>query len=255
MNIHPTALVDSAARIGEGAVIGPWCVIGPRAAIGQGCVIGPYAQVDWAEIGDGAQVGAKSIIGGDPQIYRWKSVDSWVKVGEGALVNEMTIVHRSMYEGGATEIGPRCYVMSQVHIGHDCALDEEVTVTTLAGLSGHVRVGPRAVIGGAAGVHQFVRIGEMAMVGGMSRIVQDVAPFFTVVGAPARAEGLNTYALKKYSIPPAERLELKRAYKTLARSGLSLAGAIEAIGRDQPQTGPVARLRAFLLESERGVTL
>ncbi|MBI4827518.1 MAG: hypothetical protein HY804_01695 [Nitrospinae bacterium] len=182
-------------------------------------------------------------------------MDSWVKVGEGAFINEMTIVHRSMYEGGATTIGPRCYVMSQVHIGHDCALDEQVTVTTLAGLSGHVRVGPRAVIGGAAGVHQFVRIGEMAMVGGMSRIVQDVAPFFTVAGAPARAEGLNTYALKKYSIPPAERLELKRAYKTLVRSGLSLSGAIEAIRGAQPQTGPVERLLAFLSESERGVTL
>ncbi|MGK7346557.1 MAG: acyl-ACP--UDP-N-acetylglucosamine O-acyltransferase [Candidatus Nitrospinota bacterium M3_3B_026] len=253
--MHETAAVDPAAVIGDGVEIGPFCVIGPNVKIGAGARIGAGAQVDWARLGAGARIGANSIVGGDPQIYGWKSVESWVEVGEGSLINELTAVHRSMYEGGATRIGPGCYIMSQSHIGHDCQLGKEVTVTTLAGLSGHVVVGDYAVIGGAVGVHQFVRIGAMAMVGGMTRLVQDVPPYFMVSGVPAEARGLNTYALKKRGVRPKERAALKKAFNILARRGLPLPDAVRALESEVPAEGPVASLIDFVKSSERGLTL
>jgi len=255
MPIHPTAIVDPSAEIDHDVDIGPFCLIGPKVRIGEGCTIGAYTQINWTAMGKRCIVGSKVILGTDPQSYNWTPVDSWVTISDGTFINDCASVHRSMFEGKSTCIGESCYIMAQTHIGHDCVLGREVTVTTLAGLSGHVEVEDYSVIGGAVGVHQFVRIGKMAMVGGLSRIVQDVPPYFTVAGVPAVASGLNTYALRKYDMAPEQRKQLKTAYKTLVRSGLSVKNALAKIINEQPATGPVGDLVGFINKSSRGLTL
>ncbi|MBI5815240.1 MAG: acyl-ACP--UDP-N-acetylglucosamine O-acyltransferase [Nitrospinae bacterium] len=254
-DIHPTAIVDTKATIGEGCVIGPFTVIGPEVTLGAGCVIGPRVSLDWLRAGANVTIGANTLVGGDPQVYNWKNVPSWVEIGDGALINELTAIHRSMYEGKSTVIGAGCFVMTQVHIGHDCQLGKEITVTTLAGLSGHVSVDDYAVIGGGAGIHQFVRVGAMAMVGGMSRIVQDVPPYFTVAGNPAASFGLNAYALKKRGMSLKDRVSLKNAYHILARSNLPLTDAIAKIESQGVAEGPLKNVVEFAKSSERGLTL
>jgi UDP-N-acetylglucosamine acyltransferase len=211
--------------------------------------------MDWTRAGEGVKIGANTIIGGDPQVYRWKNVPSWVEIGAGSFINELTVVHRSAYDGGATVIGPDCYVMTQTHIAHDCILGREVTLTSFAGFAGHVEVGDYAVIGGATAIHQFARIGTMAMVGGMSRISQDVPPYFTVAGSPAQAHGLNVYALRKRGVKPAERLALKKAFHILARSGLPLTEALRVIEETVEPLAPVKGLVEFARSSKRGLTL
>ena len=253
--VSGSSVIHPSARIGEGVEIGPFCHIGPNVTIGDKCVIKPYAMIGWTTLAPGCVIGAKSIIGGDPQYLGWKSVDSYVRIGEGTLVNELTAVHRSIYEGKSTTIGASCYVMSQVHIGHDCVLGDGVIVSTLAGLSGHVELGDRSVVGGAAVFHQFVRVGAMAMVGGASRIVQDVLPCFTVMGNPCQAHGLNTYALRKYEIPSQERINLKKAYKILVRSGLAIPAARRKIEEDLGREGIIGQLLEFMAASKRGFTL
>jgi len=255
VEVHPTAIVSPKAQIGDGCVIGPFSIIGPEVTMGAGCVIGPRVSVEWSKIGANVNVGANSIVGGDPQIYNWKKVSSWVEIGDGAFINELTAVHRSMYEGKTTAIGSGSYIMTQTHIGHDCKIGKEVTMTTLAGLSGHVEVEDYAVIGGAAGVHQFVKIGTMAMVGGMARIVQDVPPYFTVAGNPAESHGLNLYALKKRGVGPKERQALKAAYHILARSNLPVTDAVKKIEDEMPVEGIIKVLVDFAKNSERGLTL
>ncbi|MDH5509694.1 MAG: acyl-ACP--UDP-N-acetylglucosamine O-acyltransferase [Nitrospinota bacterium] len=250
-----SSFVHPDAQVGEGVVIGPFCHIGQNVIIGDKCVIKPYAMLDWAKISSGCVIGAKSIIGGDPQFLNWKSVESYVEVGEGTLINEMVTVHRSIYQGKSTIIGANCFIMSQTHIGHDCALGDEVTFSSLAGLSGHVEVGDRVVVGGAAVIHQFVRVGAMAMVGGASRIVQDVLPAFTVTGNLAQAHGLNTYALRKYGVPSQERISLKKAYKILVRSGLSIPEATRRIEEEIGRDGIIGRTLDFIANSKRGLTL
>jgi len=253
--IHPTAIIDPKAQISPDVVIGPFCVIGPNVTIAGGCVIGARVSMDWTRADEGVKIGANTIIGGDPQIYNWKSVPSWVEIGPGAFINELAVVHRSMREGGATLIGPDCYVMTQTHIAHDCQLGREVTLASLAGFAGHVEVGDFAVIGGATAIHQFARIGTMAMVGGMSRISQDVPPYFTVAGSPAQAHGLNVYALKKRGVKPAGRLALKKAFHILARSGLPLTEALRLIEETVEPLVPVKNLVEFARSSKRGLTL
>ncbi len=246
VSIHETALVDPSAKIGEGSVIGAHSVIGPNTEIGAGCHVDPGAQIQWTILGDNCRVGANSIVGGDPQIYNWKQTPSWVNIGSGSVINELTVISRSMYENGSTSIGEQCYIMAQSHVGHDCKLGAGVTVTTLAGLSGHVTVGDHAVIGGAVGIHQFVRIGTMAMVGGMTRLSQDVPPYFTVVGSPAKSHGLNNYALKKHNVSSESIKALKKAYRILVRSGLPVPAAVEQIEKDLALEGAVANLVEFV---------
>jgi UDP-N-acetylglucosamine acyltransferase len=253
--IHPTAIIDPKAQISPDVVIGPFCVIGPNVTLAGGCVIGQRVSMDWTRASEGVKIGANTIIGGDPQVYGWKSVPSWVEIGPGAFINELSVVHRSAYEGGATAVGPACYIMTQTHIAHDCILGREVTLTSFAGFAGHVEVGDYAVIGGATAIHQFARIGTMAMVGGMSRISQDVPPYFTVAGSPAQAHGLNLYALKKRGVKPAERLALKKAFHILARSGLLLAEALRVIEETVEPLATVKNLVQFARSSKRGLTL
>lgn len=253
--IHHTAIIDPNADISPDAVIGPFCVIGPNVTVADGCVVGERATVNWARIAEGVRIGANTIIGGDPQVYNWKNVPSWVEIGPGAFINELTAAHRSMYENGVTVIGPACYVMTQAHIGHDCRLGREVTVTTLAGLSGHVVVDDYAVIGGAVGIHQFTRIGTMAMIGGMGRIVQDVPPYFLVEGSPAKARGLNVHALKKRGVSPAERRALKKAFHILARSRLTVPEALSVIEQTVEPCAAVKNLVEFARGAKRGLTL
>ena len=253
--IHPTAIVDPRAQISPDVVIGPFSIIGPNVTLAKGCVIGERVSINWTRASEGVKVGANTIIGGDPQVYAWKSVPSWVEIGAGAFVNELTVVHRSMYEEGATVIGPECYVMTQTHIAHDCKMGREVTLTSFAGFAGHVEVGDFAVIGGATAIHQFARIGTMAMVGGMSRISQDVPPYFTVAGSPAQAYGLNVYALRKRGVKPAERLALKKAFHILARSGLPISEAARVIEETVEPSAPVKNLVEFARSSKRGLTL
>ncbi|MBI4665866.1 MAG: acyl-ACP--UDP-N-acetylglucosamine O-acyltransferase [Nitrospinae bacterium] len=253
--IHPTAIVDPNAIIGDGCQIGPFSIIGPNVTLGANCVVGPRVSMDWTRMGANCHVGANTIVGGNPQIYNWKNVPSWVETGDNVFINELTAIHRSMYENGATVIGEGCYVMTQTHMGHDCKLGKGVTVTTLAGLSGHVEVGDYAVIGGAAGIHQFVRIGSMAMVGGMSRIVQDVPPYFIVAGVPCRARGINVIGMRRRGVSRDERNAVKKAFHILNSPSLLLPDAVAKVETDIAQDGAVKELIEFAKTTKRGLTL
>ena len=255
MPIHPTAIVDPNAKLGDGVEVGPFVTIGPNAEIGAGSVISAYAMVNWTLIGKNSKVGAKSIIGGDPQIYEWQKCPSWVKIGDGVTINELTAIHRSMYEGKSTTIGDGCYIMTQVHVGHDCQLGKEVTLTTFSGLSGHVEIDDYAVIGGATGIHQFVRIGSMSMVGGMSKVIKYVLPFFTVTGNPCMPHGLNTLALKKRGVSIQERKEIKEAYKIIVREGLTSKAALEKLTAKGLTSPAASKIISFMKSSRRGLAV
>ncbi len=251
---HSSAIIDPSSEIADDVKVGAYAVIGANVSIDAGSVIGTHAVIDNSVIGKNCFVGSHCVLGGDPQIYGWESVSSSVHIADNVVINELSVIHRSMYEGKTTRIGENCYVMAQSHIGHDCILGQGVTLTTLAGLSGHVQVGDYAVIGGSAGVHQFVRIGTMAMVAGMIKLVQDLPPYFLAEGSPARSRGLNSYALKKYGIHRDERLALKRAFRILT-SRLPIPAAALKIEKEIGKEGAVGEVLSFILDSKRGLTL
>lgn len=251
---HPAAIIDSSAKIADDVTIGAYALIGANVSIDAGSVIGSHTVIDNSVIGKNCFVGAHCVLGGDPQVHGWESLDSSIHIADNVTINELCVIHRSMYEGGATRIGVESYIMAQTHIGHDCVLGKGVTLTTLAGLSGHVHIDDYAVIGGSAGVHQFVRVGKMAMVAGMIKLVQDLPPYFLAEGSPPTSRGLNSYALKKYSVHRDERTALKRAFRIL-KSHLPVPVAVSRIENELGDEGAVGELLSFIQKSERGLTL
>ena len=138
-------------------------------------------------------------------------------------------------------------------MAHNCNFGDYIVISSFSGAAGHVTVEDHAVIGGMSGIHQFVKIGACAMVGGMSKIVQDVCPFVIVDGNPARVVGLNSVGLARNNITPEVRSWLKKAYRTIFRSGLKLYEAIHEMEQDFPPTPEIEHLLRFLRNCERGL--
>jgi len=254
MNIHPTAIVHKEARIDGTAHIGPYAIINANVEIGSQCVIGPHVWLDHARIGDGTKIGGHSLIGGDPQMLKWKDVPSLVRIGKDNDIRELATIHRSKDENAETVLGDGNLIMTNTHVGHDCRIGNNAIITTYAGLSGHVTVHDFAIIGGQAGIHQFVRIGEMAMVGGMARIVQDVAPFMLAEGSPADMRSTNAVGLKRKGYSEKARANIKEAFKILFKSGLNLENARLKLAEIPDDAGEMKKILDFVNSTKRGLT-
>lgn len=253
MAIHPTAFIDSLAVVDPTCEIGPHVVIDGPVRIGRGCWLGPsVVVVGHTEIGAGCFVHSHAVIGDVPQDRKFNGSISSCRIGEGCVIREGVTIHRASVEGAATVVGDRCYLMTNTHVGHDCVLDNEVTLVSGALLGGHVQVGRKAIISGNAGVHQFVRIGELAMIGGVAMISQDIPPF-TMTDHHGAVVGLNSVGLMRDGFTSVDRDEIKNLFKIIYRSGMSFQRAIE-LAAELAVTDAGKRFVAFFNSgSRRGV--
>ena len=254
--IHPTAIVSADAHIGSDVEIGPFAIIGEGCTIGDGCVIAPRAMLERNVIlGTNVKVGSGSILGGDPQDLKFKGEHTTVEVGDGTTIREYSTINRGTTHSFRTSIGKNCFVMSYVHLAHDCHVGDGVILVNSVQLAGHVTVGEKAIVGGASAAHQFVKIGKYAFVGGCSRISQDVPPFIKAVGNPIKLYGLNSVGLQRNDFPEEVVRELKRAYRLFFRSELNVTQAIERAATDLKPYPEVQELLRFVEESGRGVVV
>lgn len=252
--IHDTAVVAPGARIARNVEIGPYAVIGENVEIGEGTVIGPHAVIEgWTSIGKDCHIFQGASIGEVPQDLKFKGEKSYTFIGDRTTIREGATVHRATGEGEETRIGNDCLLMALTHVAHNCIVGNNIIMSNLASLAGHAIVEDRAVIGGMAGVHQFVKIGRNAMVGGMSKIVQDVVPYTLVDGQPGHVVGLNSVGISRAGIPIESRRNIKKAYKILYRSGLSLAQAIAVIEQEVDSCEEVEHFLRFLRNADRGI--
>ncbi|MDR7605838.1 MAG: acyl-ACP--UDP-N-acetylglucosamine O-acyltransferase [Armatimonadota bacterium] len=255
--IHPTAVVHPDARLHPTVRVGPYAVIGPHVEVGEDTVIGPHVVLEgYVRIGRRNRIHAGVVIGSEPQDRSFRGERSYVIVGDENVFREYVQIHRATGDGEATVVGDRNYIMSMVHVAHNCRLGSDIVIVTGSGLAGHVRVDDGAQIGGMAGVHQFVRIGRLGMVGGMAKLTTDVPPFVLVDGVPARARGLNRVGLQRAGVPREEVARLHRAFRMLYREGLSVPHALDRIVAELGEDGLVGELVAFLREhrgSRRGL--
>ena len=253
-NIHPSAVVSDSARLGENVTIGAYCVIGDEVEIGDGSVIGPHAVIEkWTSLGKDCRVYQFASVGAAPQDLKFKGERSFTVIGDRTTIREGATIHRATGEGNETRIGNDCLLMAYIHVAHNCTLGNHVIMSNLASCAGHAIVEDRVVIGGMAGVHQFVKIGRNAMVGGMSKLVQDVVPYTIVDGHPAKVVGLNNVGISRAGIPLESRRLIKKAYKILYRSGLSLPEAIAVIEQEVDSCEEVEHFLRFLRNAERGI--
>ena len=252
--IHETAVIHPGARIGKDVEIGPYSVIGEHVIIGDGTQIGAHVVIDgWTSIGKNCRFFSSACIGMEPQDLKFKGEKSYVFIGDNTTFREFATVNRATGEGEETRVGSNCLLMEYTHIAHNCTIGNYVIMSNNAGCAGHVVVEDRAIISGMSGVHQFVKIGRNAMIGGLSKVVQDVPPFVIADGRPAKVCGLNSVGIARAGISEQTRHNLKKAYKTLYRAGLSLNEAIAVMEQELDSTEEIEHLLRFLRNADRGI--
>jgi len=227
--VHPTAIIDPSACLGQGVTIAPYAVIGPDVELGDRVSVGPHAVVEHATVGNDSRIFPHAFVGTEPQDLKFKGEKTRVRVGSRTTVRECVTVHRGTSASGLTSVGDDCLLMAYVHVAHDCVVGNNVIMANVATLAGHVHVGVGAFIGGLTAVHQFSRIGVGAMIGGGSMVPTDVPPFCMVQGDRAKIVGLNVVGLRRRGTSKEALSALKFAYHTLYSSGLSLADAVSKI--------------------------
>ena len=228
--IHPTAIIDPQAKLDPTVEVAPYAVIGPDVKIGANTKIGAHVVISGhTEIGCDNHIYPGAAIGLEPQDLKYKKEKSFVKIGDRNTIREYVTVNRATAEGEETVIGSDNLLMAYVHVAHNCILGDRIVIANSVALAGHVEVESKAVIGGMLGVHQFVKIGTMAMLGGMSRIDRDVPPYMLVEGNPSHVRSLNLVALRRNSFSSEELSLMKKAYRTLYKSGLTMVQALKEL--------------------------
>lgn len=254
--IHPTALVSDDAQLGSNVEIGPFAIVGRGCIVGDGCVIAPRATLEQnVRLGRNVRVGIGAVLGGDPQDLKFQGEETTVEIGDGTVIREYSTINRGTSESFKTTVGKNCFIMSYVHLAHDCHLGDGVILANGVQLAGHVRIEDRAILSGLSAVHQFVRIGRHSFIGGCSRVSKDIPPFLKAVGNPVRLYGLNTIGLQRSGFDEGTLRELKRAYRLFFNSDLNITQALERAEKDLEQRPEVQELMRFLEASGRGVVV
>lgn len=254
MSIHPTAVVDPGAVVGAHVTIGPFAFIDRDTQIGDGCVIGPHSVVlRYTSLGGNCRVHACAVLGDLPQDLAFKDEPSFVKIGSNCVFREGVTVHRGTKPGTSTVVADNCYLMANSHLAHNVQLGNNVILANGVLLAGYVEVGDRAFISGNVVVHQFCRIGRLVMVQGLGGASKDVPPFCVVPGLQGNVViGLNVVGMRRAGLSPQARLEVKRAFAMLYRSGLNVSQAIERM-RNEFKQGPALEFCEFIEGSKRGI--
>ncbi|GMV81190.1 MAG: acyl-[acyl-carrier-protein]--UDP-N-acetylglucosamine O-acyltransferase [Planctomycetota bacterium] len=255
VEVHPTAVIDPQARLGDGVQVGPYAVIGPHAVLGAGVTIHNHATVTGhTTLGEGVQVFPGAVLGCVPQDLKYKGEPTTLEIGAGTIVRECATLHPgTALGGGRTAIGKNCLIMAYAHIAHDCILADQIIVANASQLAGHVHVQEGARISGLCAIHHFVTIGRGSFVGGSARLSIDVPPHTLAEGHPARIRGLNLEGLRRRGITGEPVAALKSAFRLLVRDKGSRAEAYAEIEREGYTQHPVvAEFVRFVKRSDAG---
>lgn len=254
--IHPTAMVDPAATIGEGVEIGPNTIVGSDVVIGDRTRIGACCLVEgWTTIGKDCRIYHSAVVGGEPQDLKYQGERTFTRIGDGNVIREFATIHRATGEGRETRIGDCNFIMAYAHVAHNCTVGSGAVIANSVNMAGHVSIDDYATIGGVTVIHQFVRIGRYSMIGGGLRIPMDVAPYVRVGGYPAKVNGLNVIGLQRHGVGPETRRLLKEAYRLLFRSNLNVSQAIERVRLELEPVPEILYLISFVEGSARGIIL
>jgi UDP-N-acetylglucosamine acyltransferase len=253
--IHPTAVVDKRARIATGVSVGPYTVIDGDVEIGAGTTIGSHNVITGhTKIGRDNRIFHFCSIGEANQDKKYRGEPTRVEIGERNTIREYVSINRgTAQDAGVTRIANDNWIMAYVHIAHDCQIASNTVLANNVTFGGHVHVGDWVTMGGFASAHQFVKIGPHVMAQAFSIILQDVPPYMLIGGNPIGTHGINSEGLKRRDFSPETIAALKRAYKTLYRSGLSLDEARAELAKQAAGTPEVKPLVDFIAASTRGI--
>ena len=253
--VHATAIVDRGAKLGKGVTVGPYSVIGPKVEIGEGTWVGAHVVLDGRiRIGRNNKIFHFSSLGAPPQDKKYAGEDTAVEIGDENTIREYVTINRgTALDAGVTRLGSHNWVMAYVHFAHDCQVGNHTIFANSCQLAGHVTVGDWAIFGATTLVHQFVHIGAHAFTGMGTYLAQDLPPYVKAAGNMAQPYGINSEGLKRRGFAPDTILALKRAYRTLYRSGLALEEARRQLETQAGAFPPVREFVDFIDRSKRGI--
>lgn len=253
--IAPTAIVHSGARLGNNVSIGPYSIIGEHVEIGDGTQVGPHVVITGhTRIGKDNKIFQFSSLGEVPQDKKYKDEPTRLEIGDRNVIREFcTFNCGTAQDAGVTRIGNDNWIMAYVHLAHDCQIGNSTIFANNAQLAGHVQVGDFAILGGFTGVHQFCHVGAHCITAVGSVVLKDIPPYVTAAGNTARPHGINSEGLKRRGFSAQAIAQVKRAYKTLYRSGLTLEEASQALAEQAQDFPEIQAMVDFLTHSTRGI--
>ena len=253
--IHPSAIIHPRARLGADVSVGAYSVIGEYVEIGDATRIGPHVVIEGhTRIGRDNRIFQFCSLGAVPQDKKYAGEPTELQIGDRNTIREYCSINcGTVQDAGATRIGDDNWIMAYVHIAHDCQVGNRTQIANNATLAGHVHVGDYAILGGFTGVHQFVHIGAHSFTAIATVLVHDLPPYVMAAGDTAKAYGINTEGLRRRGFSSEALAGIKRAYKTLYKSSLTLDQARAALA-EQANTSPeIGVLADFLQSSTRGI--
>jgi UDP-N-acetylglucosamine acyltransferase len=241
--VHPTAVVDPSARLGEGVEVGPYAAVGAGVTLGEGTRLHAHAVVlGPAVLGSFNVIHSFAVVGGEPQMKRAiPERTPTLTLGARNVVREHVTLHRGGGAGG-TRVGDDNLFMVGAHVAHDATVGSHVTVANGTQVAGHAVVEDHATFGGLSGVAQHVRVGESAFVAAGAMCERDVPPFVIVQGDRARVRALNVVGLRRRGVPEASIERLAAAFRALFGGHEPLAVALAKVGSGDENDPFVARL-------------
>ncbi len=254
MKIDKTAIVSKKAKLAEGVEVGPYAIIGDNISIGSGTKIGAHCVIEGnTSLGQNCEIFTGAVLGSRPQDLKYKGEKSFLEIGDNNIIREYCTLNPATKDGSKTIVGNNNLLMAYTHIAHDCHVGNGCIIANGGTFAGHVTIEDKAVIGGLVAIHQFVKVGKLSIVGGCSKVVQDIPPYSTCDGHPARIYGLNLVGLRRNNVSRDSIHNLKHAFKVLFNSGLILKHALSNIEKDIKSDPEISYLLDFINKSERGL--
>lgn len=252
--IHPSALVSPSATLADDVEVGPFAIVEDGVTLGPGCRLGPHVRIcSGVSMGENNLIDHGAVIGGDPQDVSFDpATPSGVLIGNHNTFREYVTVNRSTKADGHTLLGDGNFLMAVSHLGHDVLMGNDNILANNVMVAGHCQLGHRIFLGGGTALHQFIRVGDFAMTQGNSGMTRDVPPY-CVVHQINRLSGLNSVGLKRGGFTPAERSEIKRAYRLVLGSKSSREQALAEAGRLTWSAAAAKLIEAVRHPSPKGV--
>lgn len=253
-NIHPSAIVDTKAQIGENVTVGPFAVVESDVIIGDESIIASHVLLhSGARLGKKCRVYKGAVVGTDPQDLKYAGEKTTIEIGDNTTIREFCTLNRGTTHNYKTEIGSNCLLMAYVHVAHDCVIGNNVILANAINMAGHVTIESFASVGGMTPIHQFVRIGSYSFVGGGLRASKDVPPYILAAGEPMQYAGINKIGLERKGFSKETMHEIRQAYRLIYQSGLNVSQAIKELKKKDNLISEVKYIINFVESSERGI--
>ena len=249
-SIHPSSVVDPAAKLASGVKIGPFCVIGPEVSLAAGVEVKSHAVVTgWTDVGEGSVIFPHATVGEVPQDLKYQGERTRLLIGQRCRIRESVTLNTGTEAGGGiTRVGDDCLLMTGCHIGHDAQLGNRVILANGVAIAGHCQIGDDVIIGGLSGIHQWVRIGHGAIIGAVTMVTNDVIPYGLVQGPRGELDGLNLVGLKRRGMDRAAITALRHAYDELAKGEGTFLDRARRLA-DTTDADAVRAMVAFILSA------